>query len=129
MDSGTPPSPSPLEGEAPKPPVNIGQKLDLTTRALAQARIDTANAYQAHRLAEAKRRAILRTKDEATGKRQSCEDVAGRIIEARNDPNDEIGKAWLALVAARSRKINLEADVSILDRAHWAEVRNGRMGP
>ena len=124
-----PTSPAPA-GEAvpPKPPRNIGKELDEKRRALVQARIALADASQELDLAEAKRRAKLRTVDESTGKRQSCADIRADIIVARNTPGDEIERAWIQRSLLRARVLKLEADVKIWRRYEWAEINRGRYG-
>lgn len=109
-------------------PRNAGKLLDEARRRLVQASIDLTLAYQAKATAEAKRRADLRTADEITGKRRSCEDVHAEIVLARNDPEGEIGKAWMAWSAARAAKLKAEADVPILERECWDEINRGRYG-
>jgi hypothetical protein len=92
------------------------------------ARIDELHKYQARRTAEAQRRADLRAQHESEGQRQSCADIEGAIVIARNDPEDEIGKAWLAWTAAHAHKLKLQADIPIWERAHWTEINRGRYG-
>ena len=126
-EEAKPTSPAPAAGEAAKPR-NIGLELDRKRWALVNAQVALTNAGQVKATAEAKRRTLRRTKDEITGKRQSCEDIRAEIILARNDPEDEIGKAWIAWSAARALKLKLEADVEAWGRAHWVEINKGRYG-
>lgn len=109
-------------------PRNVAMELDKCRMDLRDARNAKTLAYQAWKLSEAKQRMHLRAIDDAKGQRWADADVAAALTVMRNDPEHEIGKAWLKLVELRATVERLEADHDVLNRANWDAIQRGKFG-
>lgn len=103
---------------------NLAYQLDQAETQKCTAMLTYEQALDTWKQAEAKARLVMRTQDEAErARRRSNDDVIAAITIQRNDPDTEVGRAWMAFAFARAAKLIAYREWKILDRAHWREVR------
>jgi hypothetical protein len=101
--------------------VSVAQMCERVSHAIPEARRDRTDAKERWKASEARMRLALRARHESEGERQSCEDIKASITLARNNPEAEVGRAWLDYVEAKARCERLEALKETLDDASWEE--------